>query len=565
MNRLQQLFSEAWPTLKQTCRRYPAELAIVLYGFVCSVLGEEDILRGGQLGDALWALLPVLVLTYAANILTLRHPRRRPLYRFAWLLLLPAVWVGSGWLSTSQQTILQLILCPLALLLCRRAGENRRFTHHLMTYAAALCTALFFAGIFFLLVETIYRSASYIFNIWEGVRSEVWDYNTLISFLLLAPTLFFALADTFGEEEWQPGRAGAGFINWLLTPALLVYTVILYLYAAKILLQWELPKGGVAYMVLGYTAALIAVKALRELLPGSRPFEGFFRRFPLVTAAPLLLFWLGFLRRIGEYGFTDWRVYLLICGAICTAAALLFLHPRTGRYHYVAALAFGLFFLAAFFPPLSADRVGIRSQERRALQLAQEAWMLLPDNRLDLTPRSEADTVHIPQYAELGRALDYLCREDREQTFARFGLKEMEPYYDLFPRSYKNRVQYPEWRTDTATAEANLCLRRNRQEPIVLDGYRTFYPLDERLCGDTLRIGFRGRELAIAKRALLAGQMERAGLSWEQSPAAADFERRSDVLLTCDCDTLRLLFAVWSLDLEKRELNHVELVGILAR
>lgn len=569
MNRLRQLFSEAWPTLKQTCRRYPVELALVLYGFVCAVLDKEEVLRSELLNDACWALLPLIVAAYAANILTRRNPKRRPLYRFSWLLLLPAVWVGGEWLSTSQQVILRAILCPLALLLCRRAGENRRFTQHLLTYAAAFCSSLLFAGIFFLLVGTIYHSVTYIFNIWEGAASDVWAYDTLFSFLLLAPTLFFALADTFEQDDWQTGRAGAGFINWLLTPALLIYTVILYLYAAKILLLWELPKGGVAYMVLGYTAALTAVKALRELLPGNRPFEGFFRRYSLVTAAPLLLFWLGFLRRIGEYGFTDWRVYLLVCGAICTAAALLFLHPRTGRYHYVAALSFVLFFSVAFFPPLSADRIGIRSQERRAQRLARETGMLLPDNRLDLTPRSEADSVYIPQYTELGEALDYLCREDQKRAFARFGLKEMAQYYNLFPSSYEQRVRYPGWDTDididTIAVEGPLFLRRNRQEPIALDGFRTLYPVNINSYEDTLHVKFDGRELTLTKSALLAGQMERAGLSWEQEPSAEDFERKRDELLTCDCDTLRLLFAGWDLDLENRRLYRVELDGILAR
>ncbi len=565
MNHLRQLFSGARPALKQTARHYPVELALILYGFVCALLCKEEVLRSGQVDSALWALLPVIVMTYAANILSRPNPAARMFYRFAWLLLLPAVWVGGEWLSTSQRVIMQAILCPTALLLCHRAVQNRQFTQHLATYAAAIVSALFIAGVFFLLVETIYRSVCYIFNIWESAAPDVWDYNTLVSFCLLAPTLFLALADTFGQKGWQLRGAGAGLVNYMLTPALIIYTVILYLYAAMILIRWELPKGGVAYMVLGYTAATVAVKALRELLPGRGAMEGFFSRFPIVTAAPLLLFWLGFLHRTGQYGFTDWRVYLLVAGTICTAAALLFLHPRTGRYHYLAALSFALFFAVAFFPPLSADRIGIRSQVRRAQQLAQKTGMLLPDNRLDLTPRTEADTAFIPQYAELGEALDYLCSKEPKGAFHSFGLKNMEQYYDLFPRSYLRQVRHAGGRSNGTAAERTVFIRLNRQEPIAIDGFRTLYPVSDYSYEDTLRIYLRGREVAISKSDLLHRQMQRAGLGWEQKPSADDFLEKSDQLLTCDCDTLRLLFAGWSIDLDKQELNHVELVGILER
>ena len=47
-------------------------------------------------------------------------------------------------------------------------------------------------------------------------------------------------------------RAIAALVKFVLVPLLLVYTATLYAYAIKMVLAWELPKGTLGAMVVGY-------------------------------------------------------------------------------------------------------------------------------------------------------------------------------------------------------------------------------------------------------------------------------------------------------------------------
>lgn len=567
MSKIRKIFSEAWPTLRQTVRRYPVELALSLYAFVCFLLEKLDVLSHTWAERLLWGLPIAFATTYIVNTLT-RGGSRRRLYPFAWLVLVPAVWVGSELFSTSQHVIADTILVPLALLLCRRATDNRRFVEQASGLLTAWILAPLFAGIFFLTVEAIFTSVNYIFDIWDHALSDIWAYNCIFSFSLLAPTLFLTLLDHFDRTRPEIDRLGAGLLNYLLTPALLIYTVILYLYAARILFVRELPKGGVAYMVFGYMTALTVIMALQELLR-ERRYDGFFRRYSLLSAVPLVLFWLGAMHRIGEYGLTEWRVYLLVCGLICTVSALLFARPRTGRYRGAALAAFVLFLVVAFLPPLTADRIGIRSQSRRAERIARERGMLLPDGRIDLTTRAEADSIHIGDYHQLGEALEYLADRDT-LALARFGIRNLDTYYEIFPRSYSDRVRY-DWLTYDPVAveeavDADILLAADADTRIPSAGYRTLYPnadRDDR--SDTVVLRFGKRRAEIDRNALLAAQMERAGLKWEDNPSAEDFRKAKEQFLFYENDTLGIVFKTLYIDPRERRISALHVENVLSR
>ena len=75
--------------------------------------------------------------------------------------------------------------------------------------------------------------------------------DATVSFLAFAPRNF-ADPITAREEHDFTMRAAAALVRFVLVPLLLVYTAILYAYAVKIALAWELPKGTLAGMVVGY-------------------------------------------------------------------------------------------------------------------------------------------------------------------------------------------------------------------------------------------------------------------------------------------------------------------------
>jgi len=101
------------------------------------------------------------------------------------------------------------------------------------------------------------------------------------------------------------------FTQYILLPLLLVYLVILYAYIVKILVEWELPKGWVSGLIIGYSC--LGILSLLLLYPVKEVTENkwikgawhwfFYSIIPLIIMLPVAV-----LRRTSQYGFTESRV-----------------------------------------------------------------------------------------------------------------------------------------------------------------------------------------------------------------------------------------------------------------
>ena len=238
----------------------------------------------------------------------------------------------------------------------------------------------------------------------------------------VVPLLFMMMLDRWERSEVHGTRILEVLLDWIVSPAVLIYAAILYLYAFKILVTWSLPEGGVAYLVFGFTSVALAVKALQELL-GRRIYGWFYDRLSLFALPAAVLFWIGTLRRVGEYGLTEPRVYLVVCGAVMTFCLAIFLFaPHGDATSGSCFFAMLLFAAVAYVPALEPGRVAVRSQQARAERIARSLDRLDSAGRLVLTPVPLADTVRGARYRELYEALAYLYLRDTLRLAA-FGLR----------------------------------------------------------------------------------------------------------------------------------------------
>ena len=494
MNRLKKFLTDTADSLLRVALRYPVEAALCIYACIFGAIqiewsfdyhmllaadGAATEMR--QLPHGVFTMLPLTMLaTLIVHTLVGRASRAwRTLYLLVPLLLTIASWLlGKEWFGTSRFFITSAVLAPLGLLMARRTLPNGPFVRQTLGYIRAAAVGGIFALTAMLSAMAIYHSVIYIFNIpasWE-VRNLVDSYIVLFSWALLWPLTALARLDGYLSDEPQGTKTTDTLLNWILAPALLVYAAILYLYCLQILFTWSLPKGGVAYLVFGFTMALFTVKALQELVV-QRRYDWFFDRISIFALPPLVLFWAGVMQRVGDYGLTDWRVYLIVCGAIMTAAVALFAARRTGRYYYIAATAFVLFFLTAYIPRFSATAFSLRSQTARAERLAGQTGLLDESGRLDLSRIDERDTAQLKRYRELYASLDYLDDHDTLLLADRFGIARSRELLGCF---HSDRIRdYIQWgyELDTAEAAALTSSYSNSElrAPLRIDGYRYCY------------------------------------------------------------------------------------------
>lgn len=510
MNRLKKFLADTAAALAQVALRYPAETALCLYACILGAIRIE----GAELPDGVFTMLPLAMLA-TLIVHTLLRPAARAwqvLYPLVPVLLAAASWLlGERWFGTNRFFITTAILAPLGLFMARRTVSNGPFVRQTLGYLRAAAVGGLFALTAMLAAMAIYHSVVYIFNISSAAefphRADA--YICLLSWALLWPLSALARLDRCLGDELQGSKTTDTLLNGILSPALLVYAAILYLYCLQILLTWSLPKGGVAYLVFGFTIALFGVKALQELVMRRR-FDWFFDRVSGIALPPLVLFWAGAAQRIADYGLTELRVYLVVCGAIMTAAVGFFLWRRTARYYGIAATAFVCFFATAYIPCFSAERLSLRSQAARAERLAAAAGLLDEAGRLDLSRIDERDTVRIETYHRLYASLDYLDDNDTLLLAERFGIARSRAFTEAF-RS-QNLREYIRWGANRALAEVVdgpvVFALRDRSQPLDIAGLSACYDAishtrhDLRArcttSGDTLRLYLPdGRELFV--------------------------------------------------------------------
>ena len=256
-----------------------------------------------------------------------------------------------------------LLLVQLLYLWCIGEKENRAFTRTAVHYVEAMAVSFALGTVVCIALLLITSSVYYIFELQSSVYARLIEISAATGYGLAMPLLFLVF-DRQKEMLRGDGKVAHYLLNYILSPALLAYTFILYLYMAKIAVSASLPKGGVAAMVMGFVSLLFILRSLQGFLAKTY-YRWYYCRASWIALPTLALAWWGTMYRIGEYGWTVMRVYLVVALCTLTFMAVLFLFRRYGRYRTVvlfALLSFGIF---SYMPGINVEEIERWSQAGR--------------------------------------------------------------------------------------------------------------------------------------------------------------------------------------------------------
>lgn len=356
MKRYKQFMSQ----IKEASRRNPVEVILSVLFCITGCLHYEDILSV----KSMLIYFPVFfMLCYTLNILT-ENNKYRWLYFASGLFFVPFIWMDCTLFSATYTISLVLVILIYLASSCKK--DNLQFVRNGLLYVQALLSAWLLSGVAWLLSITIYYSIQYIFEIFKAEDSRFIAYASFVAFMVILPLLFLVFIQN-KEAKFEANKLFNILFNVVLSPALLTYALILYLYFIKIAILWSLPKGAVAYIVVYFVSSAFILKGCQPLLK-QRYYDWFYNRVGLFVIPALLMYWIGAVYRIREYGFTELRVYLVLLGIFLSVCALLFFSKRWGRYLYMAYFAIALFGLFTYIPGVSASDLGALSQKKRGVQ-----------------------------------------------------------------------------------------------------------------------------------------------------------------------------------------------------
>lgn len=186
-------------------------------------------------------------------------------------------------------------------------------------------------------------------------------FNTIF-FLAGIPTDFKML-----EEDHSYPKGLKIFAQFVLVPLVTIYLAILLVYEVKIAILWELPKGLVSSLILGYAVfgilSLLLVYPVKETA-GNNWIKLFSRFFYVMMIPLVVLLLLAVWKRVGHYGITESR-YILTALALWLAGITIYFLFSKKQNIKVIPISLCIIALLATYGPQSAFSVSKFSQLSR--------------------------------------------------------------------------------------------------------------------------------------------------------------------------------------------------------
>lgn len=354
-------------------------------------------------------------------------------YALAGLVALVAAapfWIVSG----LGMNVLLTFWLPAILLLLMISGFMRGQNDDLALWGFnyRLGLAVILAGLaalaFVLGAYAVLSSIDYLFEL--NFKHDVYEHIYMTGLLLVAPLFGLEMVPENLHDKNEIEKQGLAYrvphllLNYLLLPLLLIYTVILYAYAAKIAFAWELPRGQIGVMVLSFAAGCVSIWLLaipyRE--NSSLLLRLFQRSWYWLLIVPLVLFSIGTYRRLVEYGITPERYGLVLVGIWIVGMICLFAIRGRNVQPRVVIATLAIMLMLASYGPWGAADVSVRDQFGRLVALLDENQILV-DGKL-----TRSNTTDYTARQEIRSIVEFLSRAGR--------LDELVSLYDL-PLKYR--------------------------------------------------------------------------------------------------------------------------------
>lgn len=267
------------------------------------------------------------------------------------------------------------------------------------------------------------------------------------------------------------------FTQYILIPLLIIYVVILYFYSAKILINWELPRGWVSYLVLAYSIvgilAILLVHPLKE--NSTKSWVKLFSRIFYFTLIPLLvLLFTAIFTRILEYGYTEPRYFVVLLSLWLATVVFYYILYKNASIKFIPISLFAFGFFALIFPYLNTFSVAKRSQTNQLKTLLNGNKLLDKNQRIDFKKRIADSTA-----TEIANKFEFLAKRKESEVL----LKLIDPKTDKklveditdsdrYSLYYKVRDQFANViKTDRSTSDYTRLELISDEEIITVNDY----------------------------------------------------------------------------------------------
>lgn len=270
-----------------------------------------------------------------------------------------------------------------------------------------------------------------------NIDSKYYFYFFVSVSMIFGVLMFLSKFPVKGEkfEGYQYSKGLKVLLLYIVIPLITIYTLILYVYFAKILLTSEWPRGLVSNLVLWYSVLSAAVIFFITPVLEENPVARLFRTwFPRIIFPILAMMFVSIGKRIVQYGFTEPRYYVVLLGIWVTLVMVYYVTRKDLRNIFLP-VSLSIFVFVSLYGPLSGFSVSNMSQNGRLGALLEKNSMVqnglvIPNANVPQTDRENISSI-VSYFANRDiTKIKYLDEEfvldDFEKTF---GFAQVNGYY----------------------------------------------------------------------------------------------------------------------------------------
>ena len=313
--------------------------------------------------------------------------------------------------------------------------NNKNFELYVIKVFSRLLITFIYSGVLFAGLSSIIFTLNKLLNV--PVTEEIYVSTGLVVMGIFAP--IFLLAEIPQQNDKISRKEFPDIFEilllYIIMPLITVYTFILYIYFAKIIVIQQWPEGLVGHLVIWYASfSILLLFFISPLKEKSKWVRSFSQWLPVALIPLLFMMFIAIGIRINSYGFTESRYYVVLLGLWLIGISLYYIFSKI-RNNIILPLTLSIIALLSVFGPWSSYSVSIHSQNNRFTGIIQK-YNMIEDNTIvrknvQITENDQEEIKSILRYFEYNHNL-----EDLKYLPDNFKLKETK---ELFGFTYRER------------------------------------------------------------------------------------------------------------------------------
>ena len=245
-----------------------------------------------------------------------------------------------------------------------RKKDNRE--KYLQSVFSNFVTTGIFAAVLWIGIEIILATVNYLFFYsGDSLFFRLTTYSFWFITEVFGVSLFLSLLKKPDDnlENYEFPFIFNLLIKFAIIPLIIIYTGVLYIYMARVIISMHLPKGLISHLVLWYTAFSVFIMILiTPFTQKDKFFENFKKYFPYFSIPLIFASLFAVFQRTYQYGITENRYYVLISIFWLLFCMILYIRNMNVTGVFISLI---ICFIISVYTPLSAKNVSNFSQSQR--------------------------------------------------------------------------------------------------------------------------------------------------------------------------------------------------------